>query len=334
MPEPSTYYSYTLDDTNNIPAIVQYGAGANGTEVLPHWAFTMYGDFDLSGFVDMNDFAQFARYWPINDCNQLFDADYNYDCKVNFYEFSLFAENWLYIPPTPPAAPTGLGTVDGNGTVSLDWSNNSEGDLAGYNIYRSTTFGGSYTKLNTSLLSDSNYIDNTVSNDTIYYYVATAKDTSSEESVYSSQVSAIPLGAGNIIIQENTTGFCSVNGAIESEWAGYTGAGYANTTNASGNGINYKISIPSDGNYTFVWRYSLVTGDRIAKLNVNGTTVIPSISFPASGANTTYILTTPVDVNLTAGLKDIRLEATTADGLGNIDYMKITGNNPAAASCN
>jgi hypothetical protein len=48
---------------------------------------------------------------------------------------------------------------------------------------------------------------------------------------------------------------------------------------------------------------------------------------------TTYIETSPVDVNLTAGIKDIRLEATTADGLGNIDYMKVTGTDPQAASC-
>ena len=329
-------YSYTLDNAADIPLIVQNGAGADGNDTtLPHWVFTYYGDFDRNGIVDLNDLAKFADYWLVPDCNQLWNADYNGDCKVNFYEFSLLAKNWLYIPPdtTPPAAPTGLGTVDGNGTVSLDWSNNSESDLAGYNIYRSTTFGGSYTKLNTSLLSDSNYIDNTVSNDTIYYYVVTAEDTSSNESAYSSQVSAIPLGAGNIIIQESTTGFCDVNGIIEHEWAGYTGAGYANTTNALGNGINWKISVPSDGTYSFVWRYSVLTGNRTAKLIVNGTTVDPNISFPASGANTTYILTTPVDANLTAGTNTIRLEATTADGLGNIDYMRVTGVTPQAVSC-
>jgi hypothetical protein len=91
--------------------------------------------------------------------------------------------------------------------------------------------------------------------------------------------------------------------------------------------------VPSDGNYTFVWRYALVSGDRTAKLIVNGATVVPSISFPYSGAVTTYIETSPIDVSLTAGLKDIRLEATTADGLGNIDYLMVTGENPQAASC-
>jgi hypothetical protein len=286
----------------------------------------------------MNDLSQFVDYWLVTDCNQLADADYDGDCNVNNYEFSLLADNWRYVPPVPPdtippAVPTGLATTDGNATVSLDWNDNNEVDFDGYNVYRSTTFGGGYSKLNSSLLSNSNYTDNTVSNGTIYYYVVTAADTNSNESGYSSQASAIPLDAGNIIIQEDTTGFCGVDGLVESEWANYTGAGYANTDNALGNGINWKISVPSDGNYTFVWRYALVTGDRTAKLIVNGNIVVPSISFPASGAVTTYIETSPVDVNLTAGIKDIRLEATTADGLGNIDYMKVTGTDPQAASC-
>jgi len=336
MPEPSTYYSYTLDNPNDIPIIVQYGAGADGNEGYPpHWLFGPYGDFDRSGTVNMKDLAEFAEYWQVNDCNQLSNADYNGDCKVNFYELALFVENWLYILPTPPAEPTGLWAAGDNGTVPLDWNNNSESDLAGYNIYRSTTSGSGYSKLNGSLLSDSNYIDNSVINGTMYYYVVTAADTSSSESGYSVEACAAPDSNGNsVTLQENATGFCSVDGAVESEWSGYTGAGYANTTNATGKGINWKINIPSDGTYTFKWRYALVSGDRTAKLLVNSSEVVPSISFPYSGAVTTYIETSPVDVNLTAGLKDIRLEATTADGLANIDYLKVTGNSPAAASCN
>jgi hypothetical protein len=206
--------------------------------------------------------------------------------------------------------------------------------LAGYNIYRSTTSGSDYSKLNSSLLSNSNYTDNNVINSIMYYYVVTAADTSSNESSHSVEACALPDSNINIVLQENATGFCGVDGPVENEWAGYTGAGYANTDNALGNGVDWKINVPSNGNYTFVWRYALVEGDRTGKLIVNGTTVVPSISFPASGALTTYIETPPMEVSLTAGTKDIRLEATTADGLGNIDYLMIIGTNPAAASCN
>jgi hypothetical protein len=99
------------------------------------------------------------------------------------------------IDTTPPAAPTGLAATAGDATVSLDWNDNGEGDLDGYNVYRSTTSGGGYSQINGSLLSSSDYTDNSVSNGTTYYYVVTAVDTSTNESGYSGEVSATPQGA-------------------------------------------------------------------------------------------------------------------------------------------
>ncbi len=96
---------------------------------------------------------------------------------------------------TPPAAPTGLDATAGNETVSLDWNNNSEPDLDGYNVYRSTTSGGDpvpYSKLNGPLVTVSEYTDNTVDNGTTYFYVVTAEDESTNESGYSNEDSAMP----------------------------------------------------------------------------------------------------------------------------------------------
>ena len=100
----------------------------------------------------------------------------------------------------PPAAPTGLSASAGNQTVSLDWSNNGEADINGYNVYRSTTSGGTYTRLNGTLLGSSNYTDNSVTNGTTYYYVVTAVDTSSNESTNSGEVSAKPQIATDVNI--------------------------------------------------------------------------------------------------------------------------------------
>ena len=80
----------------------------------------------------------------------------------------------------------------GDTTVSLDWDDNTETDFNGYNVYRSTISGDDYNQVNGSLLIDSNYTDDTVSNGTMYYYVVTAVDTSTNESSNSSEVSATP----------------------------------------------------------------------------------------------------------------------------------------------
>jgi O-glycosyl hydrolase len=92
----------------------------------------------------------------------------------------------------PPAAPVGLVATADNDMVSLDWNDNSETDLAGYNVYRSQTSGSGYDKINASLLADSNYVDNDVNNFTTYYYVVTAVDTNNNSSPYSNEVSATP----------------------------------------------------------------------------------------------------------------------------------------------
>jgi uncharacterized repeat protein (TIGR02543 family) len=134
-----------------------------------------------------------------------------------------------------------------------------------------------------------------------------------------------------ITIQENTTGFCSVNGTVDSDNAGFTGTGFANTTNASGSGVNYKVSFSANGTYTFAFRYAS-TSDRPARLIINGSTAVSSISFPSTGSWTTWS-TVSTTATISAGTFDVRLEATGSSGLGNIDYMQVSGTTPSAASC-
>lgn len=121
--------------------------------------------------------------------------------SVNYVMFNVVPDGGAVVltktgQSSAPAAPTGLTAVAGNGTVSLDWNNNNESDLAGYNVYRSTTSGGGYGKLNSSLVTTSAYTDNTVTNGTTYYYVVTAVDTTNYESAYSGQAAATPSSGG------------------------------------------------------------------------------------------------------------------------------------------
>ncbi|MFC2040658.1 fibronectin type III domain-containing protein, partial [Chloroflexota bacterium] len=92
----------------------------------------------------------------------------------------------------PPTAPTGLVATPSDAEVSLDWNDNGESDLDGYNVYRSTTSGSGFVMINGSLVATSDYTDATVVNDTTYYYVVTAVDITSSESGYSSEDSATP----------------------------------------------------------------------------------------------------------------------------------------------
>jgi oligosaccharide reducing-end xylanase len=93
-----------------------------------------------------------------------------------------------------PSAPAGLTASAGNASVSLDWSDNGESDLAGYNVYRSTTPGSGYVRQNGPLVTSSAYSDTTVVNGTPYFYVVTAANTAGHESPYSIEASATPAG--------------------------------------------------------------------------------------------------------------------------------------------
>ena len=74
--------------------------------------------------------------------------------------------------------------------VSLSW-NASTSTVSGYNVYRSTTSGSGFTRVNGSLLSGLTFSDSNVTSGTTYFYVATAVDSGGDESVNSNQVSAV-----------------------------------------------------------------------------------------------------------------------------------------------
>jgi pectate lyase len=87
-------YAYAPDAATDVPAMVQWGAGADGKNGFPpHWYFTSYGDFDRSGLVDITDLVTFAGYWL--DTANISDADYDGNGIVDMAEFRLFADNWF-----------------------------------------------------------------------------------------------------------------------------------------------------------------------------------------------------------------------------------------------
>jgi fibronectin type 3 domain-containing protein len=85
---------------------------------------------------------------------------------------------------------SGTGIAPPPHSVDLTW-NASTSVVVGYNVYRGTTSGGPYSKINSSLDGSTAYTDSTVQAGQTYYFVTTAVDSTGAESVYSNQVTAV-----------------------------------------------------------------------------------------------------------------------------------------------
>ncbi|MDO3694326.1 glycosyl hydrolase [Wenyingzhuangia sp. chi5] len=131
-------------------------------------------------------------------------------------------------------------------------------------------------------------------------------------------------------IQENEPGFCALDGSIDSNYP-HTGTGFSNTTNAIGSGIDYKINFMSDRIETLTIRYASPV-DCPANILINGS-IVATAPCLSTGSFDTY---SEVSINIQSsiGMADLRIEATTDKGLGNIDYITITGGYPASCEPN
>lgn len=140
-----------------------------------------------------------------------------------------------------------------------------------------------------------------------------------------------PSSSNTITIQENQLGFCGVDGTVDNNNAGFTGTGFANSDNALGKGVDYKINATA-GSGNILIRYANGTANRPAKIIINGSTVVSSLNMSTTGSWTSWTsVSTPV--TLQNGVNSIRLEATGSSGLANIDYIRVTGLNVSAVSC-
>ncbi len=100
-------------------------------------------------------------------------------------------------------APTNLTAIAGDGSVSLDWDDNTESSLAGYNLYRALVPGISYSMVNTEPVTSSDYTDSDVSNGTKYYYKVKATDNGGTESESSNVVVVTPSDNTSITTMED-----------------------------------------------------------------------------------------------------------------------------------
>ncbi|MFH8802308.1 carbohydrate-binding protein [Streptomyces sp. NPDC017936] len=123
-------------------------------------------------------------------------------------------------------------------------------------------------------------------------------------------------------------------GTVDSDWAGYSGSGFCNGTNASGAYAQFTVNAATAGTATLNVRFANgTTTARPASLVVNGSTV-QTPSFEGTGAWSTWVTKT-LTVTLNAGSNTVRLSPTTSAGLANLDYLEAVttdGTPPASGA--
>lgn len=147
-------------------------------------------------------------------------------------------------------------------------------------------------------------------------------------------------GGGNTLRIDDaataTSGYCGADGSRQNSYSGADGGYYINLSNSTAKGVNYRITVPSAGTYSFVWRYANggATVSTIARLLVNNSTAVSSVSFPKTSSWTTWTTTAAVTATLAAGTNTVRIETTSSTEFAVIDWMEVTGNSPSAGACN
>ncbi len=112
--------------------------------------------------------------------------------------------NVSFTPYLVPQTPTGLAESPQMNAVILTWLPNSELDIAGYRLYRSTSPDAPFNLINANLLTTTSYTDNNVQDAVYYYYKLTAVDTENHESLPSEIIRsrAVTLNQGILVIDE------------------------------------------------------------------------------------------------------------------------------------
>jgi hypothetical protein len=112
------------------------------------------------------------------------------------------------VPGVLPLAPSGVSALPFFDGMATAWHRNTELDLAGYNVYRSTVSNSGYAKVNGAVVTDTTFRDSGLMSDTMYYYVVTAVDSSANESPRSAEVRGKPitLDHGILLVDETRDG--------------------------------------------------------------------------------------------------------------------------------
>ncbi len=135
-------------------------------------------------------------------------AGMTYDPADNVETWDCITSGGLACGPPdtdPPAAPTGLVATAGPLSATLDWDDNTEGDLADYHVFRSQVPSVFTDPAIAQIGPTSNYTDTGLLEGVTYYYIVKAEDASGNLSAASNEDSAVPTGSTATMMHvENT----------------------------------------------------------------------------------------------------------------------------------
>ncbi|MGQ0720410.1 MAG: hypothetical protein ACT4PE_02425 [Candidatus Eiseniibacteriota bacterium] len=111
----------------------------------------------------------------------------------------------VFVEDRPPAVPTGVTTITGDGRVDVLWNPVREDDVAGYGVYKNDTLEGDYSRIATIHDPETtSYVDFDVTNGVTYYYAVDAFDHEGHESALSYEAAfdtPRPAGSGTNVVE-------------------------------------------------------------------------------------------------------------------------------------
>lgn len=111
-------------------------------------------------------------------------------------------------PRLVPTAPAGVAATPIQSGIEITWLRNTELDIAGYRLYCRLNENPTYDSLNTTLMTDTFYVDQPLSGADRYYYAVRAFDLMGNYSVLSDEAYGRPItmDQGILIVDETLNG--------------------------------------------------------------------------------------------------------------------------------
>lgn len=210
----------------------------------------------------------------------------NYDYQDNIYLITNVR------PKLGPTSPSNLITFANGSGINLAWSANTEGNLAGYNLYRSTSANGTFTKVNSDIITGTSYNDSSALTGVTYYYQLRAIDVHGTEGSNATASSTRTSDTAAPATPANPTSVSST-GSIALNWLNNTEAdlaGYNVYRAASPDGpwVKLNSSLLSNSDYTDLSApVAAFSYYRITAVDFTGNESSPALTDnyrPASGA--------------------------------------------------